>query len=311
MTHHQFNRNKQPPWKNKKFNCFAVVLSCTPASITARGDWTMSVILTDDSLPLPPSIPVNVNCNSDGNTTNANNTNGVAAADINRTTGYTNHIINTTDELEVLESSESNKICEPEPPPPNPSVQQNFDKITLNVFVKRRDMLPPVLRAGDALRCHRISIQEWNGDLQLCGHHYSSFVVVRQKQPLQHLPFDPLVTKDWEVMSPSKVFTYENMHASRFHELWYFGQNRLSMYPTFFGANNADHKCTLGELESDAVILETERAALEQNQNPHTIVKGDLTVMVTDIIPNIEQNPNSVKGFLRVWDGTGAAMTDV
>jgi len=189
-------------------------------------------------------------------------------------------------------------------------------RITLNSFQKDRNSRI-FCNAGDIIRCHRILIQNYNGDLQLCARHFSSIVVAHPKQPLQILEKSRSHSQneareffsDWDFITVSKYFSFDPLHGKRFQELWTWGQHRLSIYPTSF---DQDQHCTISQLETNCVILEAEKAAgLEKNRNPHVEVAGDMTVMITDIVPMIDTLQHLPKGYLRVWDGTGASMTDV
>lgn len=42
--------------------------------------------------------------------------------------------------------------------------------ITLNAFIKKKEDIPDLQRAGDVLRAHRVKLQEWNNALQLVSH---------------------------------------------------------------------------------------------------------------------------------------------
>ena len=282
----QLSKPNRRPLEKKYFNCYAVVISFTPPQMTRKCDWTTSITITDDSL-----------CSL--------------------------HAISSE-----LASSNSVSMI-------GSSSQER--KMTLNIFAKNKNSLPSLSCAGNVLRCHRIQLQEWNDDIQLIGLQYSSFVVVRRKQPINSFQlseinhntimnnignhekkshceylhdYDPLPEEDWISFSTAKKSSSSFNFAHRHHcrELWLWGLLRLSMFDT---TSHSVQKLTIAKLETTAVILENESAALIQNQNPHTEVNGDLTVMITNIITNDDGLPHTPMGFLRVWDGTGASITDV
>jgi hypothetical protein len=117
----------------------------------------------------------------------------------------------------------------------------------------------------------------------LVGNKPSSYVVVRKTDD------------DWDVLSTANsTFTFTSSDETQAKELWNWGQGRLGSHSTI----NAEHRFTL--------------ASIVANQDNGRLKDQDLTVMVTAKFPFPLNARSAVmpRGFLRVWDGTGASTTD-
>ncbi|GKY92238.1 hypothetical protein MPSEU_000195000 [Mayamaea pseudoterrestris] len=161
--------------------------------------------------------------------------------------------------------------------------------VQFNLFTKRIEDLPHLRYAGDVLRMHRIKAQLYKGELQLLGMRESSYVVFRH---------DP-ATDAWLTLPTAHIeyqLTVEDL--DRVTELWHWSQKRLLEHPTM----KAEHALTIEEMkpqgDQDRALFHDEAAS------------GDLTVMVTAVIPSPLQSDDNIRGtvpfgYLRVWDGTG------
>jgi hypothetical protein len=135
-------------------------------------------------------------------------------------------------------------------------------------------------------------IQRWNGCLKIESLRWSTFTVVRPKPQIVVDKASPHVEQDWAIKGCQKT----PLIMSVVKELWIHGQELLSSHP------NANPKFRIG---IEDVISNSNTNAEEENY-------GDLTVMVTNIIPfpRSRESTSSPKGFLRVWDGTGPPQCD-
>lgn len=206
-------------------------------------------------------------------------------------------------------------------------------------------------------------MQKYKGNLQLVGKNYSQFVVCRpnpnntifkndeitfirnQQNLLQRhsarqndgaadengddilneLQREWYVTTTSERINKNKSNYIKYRHCERFRELWIWGNLYVSNNPTI----QIDRQRWIYQLESENNLLSennnhtTHSNSNNNNNNNKNEVDGDMTVMITDIIPNYSTSssdtnnnniPNSKNdpykqsipyGFLRVWDGTG------
>lgn len=134
-------------------------------------------------------------------------------------------------------------------------------------------------------------IQEWKGDIQLLGRRSSSYVVIRPKNSES----DDLVD-DWSIIPTAKSgTTFGTEDTERAAALWHWAQSRLASHATL----KASTKVKLSNLS-------------RQEQRESTETHGDLTVMVSAILPVPEalKTASTPLGFLRVWDGTGTPTSD-
>jgi hypothetical protein len=120
---------------------------------------------------------------------------------------------------------------------------------------------------------------------------WSTFTVAHSEA--QKFINDPIGADNWEITGCRKT----PLSLTRLRELWFYGQDLLSKYPTV----NPKYRINIESI-----------APYNSNEKSDSKKYGDLTVMVARIIPfpiSIRTN-NSPKGFLRVWDGTGNPVTD-
>lgn len=92
-----------------------------------------------------------------------------------------------------------------------------------------------------------------------------------------------------------------DFNKSQIYKLWCFAQNRMASCPNV----NPQYKFTISDIEA--------RRSRAENNESSSLLDGDLTAMVVDIIPYPEsdlslQNP---KGILRLWDGTGIGRCEI
>lgn len=162
--------------------------------------------------------------------------------------------------------------------------------ININIFAKKLDELPDIRYGGDVLRMHRVKLQHWNG-MQLQGLRKSSYVVCRD---------DPL-SDEWTIRPTARLeFTMTAEDKERFAEMWQWGQKRFLSHPTM-KMTQSFKLCDMRRQDSQQ---------LETYSDDNT--RGDLTVMVTGIIPVPPELKTGVspRGFLRIWDGTGVPASD-
>lgn len=168
------------------------------------------------------------------------------------------------------------------------TTDDSLKTVNVNIFMKEKDELPKLRVAGDVLRLHRVRLQEWKGDIQLLGMRGSSYVVCRNED------------SQWSLFPTAKSFSLSDQEKHRFTDMWNWGQHRLFNHPTM--------KASLSFKLSDIHRQDSDSIELYQDGNS----RGDLTAMVTGIVTCTPVNAISGTpvGFLRVWDGTGAPVSD-
>jgi hypothetical protein len=120
----------------------------------------------------------------------------------------------------------------------------------------------------------------------------SSYVVCRKEK-------SPNGGAGWALLPTSKShFEVNESEKKKFMNLWEWGQQRLSNFPTM--------KSSVCFKLSDVKKQHSDHSELYNDENP----RGDLTVMVTSIIPRQSEISDHPMGFLRVWDGTGIPSSD-
>jgi hypothetical protein len=177
------------------------------------------------------------------------------------------------------------------------SEQSNLRPININIFVppKNRDKLPLVRYAGDGIRLKDVKVQQWKGDLQLMGMGTSSYVVFRgivnDPTNTTELSYYPTDVENTVLTSKSK----EYMRA-----MWLQTQERFMTGRIM----NKEHCFRLSDLRMPQ--------ATHAPSSSSDSTQGDLTVMISAIIPLPEENKSGVtpRGFLRVWDGSGLSISD-
>ena len=91
----------------------------------------------------------------------------------------------------------------------------------------------------------------------------------------------------WQIHNTKQIQV--DVNFSRTSELWKWAQVRLASYPT---------------TEQNKYIYQLH--SLDENESSY----GDLTVMISKIIPIQIQKPFLPNGFLRAWDGSGSPISD-
>jgi Telomeric single stranded DNA binding POT1/CDC13 len=175
------------------------------------------------------------------------------------------------------------------------SEQSNLRPININIFVppKNRDKLPLVRYAGDGIRLKDVKVQQWKGDLQLMGTSTSSYVVFRgivnDPANTTELSYYPTDLENTVLTSKSKEYMLE---------MWLQTQERFMTGRIM----NKEHCFRLSDLRMPNA------APISSSDS----TQGDLTVMISAIIPLPEENKSGVTpwGFLRVWDGSGPSISD-
>ena len=119
----------------------------------------------------------------------------------------------------------------------------------------------------------------------------SSFVVIRKDG-----------SAGWSKHSTSKHPTFTADDENRSRVLWDWGQDYIRNHSTIKG----DYRTTL----ADVVNIDIDPGG---GHNSDLARNRDFTVMITGIYPtpaNIRSN-QIPQGFIRVWDGTGNAPSDM
>lgn len=126
------------------------------------------------------------------------------------------------------------------------------------------------------------------------GQRSTGYAVYKGNAAATHI-FDPKM-----VVSPGK-YSMADGDDERFQSLWRWGQYRLAHFPTI----KQSEQRTLEQMRHQH-DQGTDGVDSEQNLN------GDLTVMVTAIIPMPEEDRThcTPMGWLRIWDGTGISDSD-
>jgi hypothetical protein len=172
--------------------------------------------------------------------------------------------------------------------------------VTLVMFCKSKERLPQVMKMGDVLRMHRVSLQEWKGDVQILGKRPSSYVVIRKKQqqPVDNTTTTNENSNGWSVVpTATNYYVFNDEDEQRCQVLWHWAQDFIVAQPTI----NAEHCFTLADM-----------VGLTDEAGEDKVRDRDLTVMVTARIPYPTQERTGITpcGFLRVWDGTGMPPSD-
>ncbi|GMI06572.1 hypothetical protein TrLO_g3163 [Triparma laevis f. longispina] len=197
-----------------------------------------------------------------------------------------------------------------------PSLKTAASGITLNVFNPDPNKLPVSWEMGDVIRCHRVLCQSWAGGdkevTQLLSSKASSFVIISRTDNSPTIAStlasikkekatDGLDSALWSVRSTAaKSFTFTLQDAKTARDTW----SKMASF-----------------VEKKGTIMEKDKAFGIDKMNddfdkkdsvidPST-VNGDLTCLVTAVIPNPDQaDRNTPFGFLRVWDGSGKSQSD-
>lgn len=90
--------------------------------------------------------------------------------------------------------------------------------------------------------------------------------------------------------------THRALHLPLANDLWRWGQRRLAGHPTV----------------SENCFLSIDRVGDSLNGNREVPTAGDLTAVVTAILPVPEQfrRRDTPRGYVRLWDGTGPSRSD-
>ena len=172
----------------------------------------------------------------------------------------------------------------------------SISTVNINIFSKDKSSLPKLHFAGDVLRLHRVKLQEWKDEIQLMGLKASSYVVCRKEATADGDDFE------WNLIPTSRSqFEISEGHKKKFASLWDWGQKRMRNFPTM--------KASVAFQLSDITRHDSESSSIDLYETENS--RGDLTVMVTGIIPCINSGMSfGPCAFLRVWDGTGLARCD-
>ena len=183
----------------------------------------------------------------------------------------------------------------------NDNKEVHVPSITVVLFVKNKSHLPVIRSAGDVVCCHNATLQMYAQEPQLLCNRKSSLVVVSPSQTRNP------GTKLHDSRSPTDWFLSCSCHDDNNHSLhpyfdwrlanslWRWGQRRLSSHPTMTA------KCKLSI------------AGLDQpDENREVSISGDLTAIVTAIIPYPEhlRRRDTPRGYIRLWDGSGRPVSD-
>jgi Telomeric single stranded DNA binding POT1/CDC13 len=169
--------------------------------------------------------------------------------------------------------------------------------VTINIFVKpnERDRLPMVRYAGDVIRLSNVKVQQWNDEYQLVSTRASTFVVLRRNSPNSNDTNPEMYPANDENVLMS------DMEWEHMLDMWHWAQRRFLLHATMKIA----HRFRL----SDMRMPDSTQVELYGDES----TRGDLTVMVTSVLPIPSEQLSGVtpRGFLRVWDGTGVPKSDI
>ncbi|GMH61190.1 hypothetical protein TrST_g12760 [Triparma strigata] len=188
--------------------------------------------------------------------------------------------------------------------------------VTLNVFNPDPMKLPNAWGMGDVLRCHRVLVQSWikegekKGEVQLLSTKGTSFVVVsrvgeegaKESMDMIKKEKNALDPKFWNVRSTAtKAFNFTLEDATMVRKCW------SDMAKFVQGKGTVMEKSKAFSIEKMNDDFNKKDTVID----PST-VNGDLTCLVTAVIPNPtdQADRNAPFGFLRVWDGTGNSVSD-
>jgi len=188
----------------------------------------------------------------------------------------------------------------------SPKELLHVPSVTLVLFAKDKSKLPVVRSAGDVVCCEKVVLQSWSGEPQLCGRKTSNIVLLRPKQArlpdagVLHNSTDP---NDWREKD-GKIHT-DNLHWPVVNSLWRWGQHRLAAHPTI----SPNCRLSIEKLEVDH---QHNNNGNGQRNSFEASISGDFTAAVTAIIamPEDLRHRATPRGYLRLWDGTGASRSD-
>ena len=173
--------------------------------------------------------------------------------------------------------------------------------ITVVLFVKNKSNLPVMRSAGDVVCCSNATLQMYAGEPQLLCNRKSSLIVVSPAQartPGIEL-HDSRSPTNWFLSCSCHDNNDQSLHPlidwRLANSLWRWGQRRLSSYPTM------TPKCKISIAGLD-----------EPDENREVSVSGDLTAVVTTILPYPEhlRRRDTPRGYIRLWDGSGRPVSD-
>jgi hypothetical protein len=164
--------------------------------------------------------------------------------------------------------------------------------ITVCVFANHREDLPDVHQAGDVLHLNCVGVQLYNNQIQLLASRGrgASLTVIRPKEKKEehHQEADG----EWQY-DASPASTYDGEVVDRFVHLWKWGQKRMLSHPSM----KASARFRIEDVGRIGINGETGMQ--------------DCTVMVVSMFASPEGNDAPLpRGFLRIWDGTGASQSD-
>lgn len=154
--------------------------------------------------------------------------------------------------------------------------------IKLQIFRNKREDLPThIAEAGNLLVIKGAGIQEYMGAMQLLGRSTTHIqVIVPNSNRSPYVEYDD---GQWKSMK----------------KLWNWGQIQFAVRTTL-----SDPKL---KMQVHDLSLASQPA---QQPRPDDISCGDITVMISAILPATVRQITGPLGYLRVWDGTGAPVSD-
>jgi hypothetical protein len=173
--------------------------------------------------------------------------------------------------------------------------------ITVILFSKNKSQLPVIRSAGDVICCRNAILQLYNDEPQIVCNQKANLIVVRHttiRSPSVELQNSSL-SLDWSIScnchdaGEHDDHPYVNWRLA--NSLWRWGQRRLSLHPTM----SPSIKISIAGLDHPA-------------ENVEVAVAGDLTAVVTSIIPFPDhlRRRDTARGYIRLWDGTGPPRSD-
>mmetsp|Transcript_16761 Transcript_16761/g.24777 ORF Transcript_16761/g.24777 Transcript_16761/m.24777 type:complete len:912 (-) Transcript_16761:1086-3821(-) len=159
----------------------------------------------------------------------------------------------------------------------------------LQIFRNKRHDLPTMLEAGNLLVITGAGIQHYKGEVQLLGRNATNMQVS---------------VPTFDASCPSVLYNTRQWKSMK--RLWNWGQAQFAKRTTLSDAS-------LQLRVHDFPVP----SQLPQQKRPDDVSCGDLTVMISAILPiSTTTGPNTTTtatgpiGYLRVWDGTGAPISD-
>ena len=171
-------------------------------------------------------------------------------------------------------------------------LDEGLAQITVNVFANKKEDLPQINEAGDVLHLKCVGLQIYNNQVQLLSSpaRGSSLTVIRPKEKRrEHQQEDD---REWP-FDASPPSTFEGEVIDQFVHLWKWGQKRMRSHPSM-------------KVSTQFRIVDVNRIGI----NGETGLQ-DCTVMVVSMFASPEgRDPPLPRGFLRIWDGTGASQSE-